>query len=83
MSPRDVWTQLREVKAGGAIALALVTAGLAAGLTLGGYVGLPARLAALENRVEALEGGQAQILLNTCLMLVEVRGEPNADRCRP
>jgi hypothetical protein len=55
-------------------------AGIGSALTM---VSAEDRFRALERTDSVLVAHIAEIKLNTCLTLVEVRGEPNADRCRP
>ena len=48
MSPRDVWRQIREAKAGGYLVGSLLLSGVLFGLSLGGWLGLPDRVVAVE-----------------------------------
>lgn len=48
MTPRDMWRQIREVKAGSALVISLVFSGVLVGLTAGGWIGLPERVQAVE-----------------------------------
>lgn len=75
------WTNLSVLKKA-------VTALLAAGLG-GAGIGSALTMVSAEERFQALEHTDSvlvaaveSIRLNTCLTLVEVRNEPNADRCR-
>lgn len=78
----EAWKALSESAKGIVVLLGVLSLWTGIVLAAAGWVSLPERVGALEDKVMELRISQEEIRLNTCLTLAEVRGDITTDRCR-